>query len=419
VAAGILAATLTACSQVPGREAATPAAPPITVAVSRGEVEKTVTAPGQLVGTRETTLSLAVAGRLVEFTARPGRTVRAGDVLARLDAAPYEAALTRAQVTLAQATAEHEHQLAALALAAEGDRAQVDGARAQFAPLTAAELQLQSAREAEQRALNEYNKALDRAWESADAVEGYRLEYVAAQRRREIAESDLTAAQNQRWAAGEEVAARQVDLERTEADLTFYEARGVDPLLTLSVSEAEDALAATVLTAPFDGVVLEVFANPGEALAAGQPLLLLADLEAVEVQTRVIEEDLPLVAVGQPAELYFDAQPDVAARGRVDRVVPRRIAGEDRPLYTVFLTLLDAPPPGVYPGMTVDASILIESRDGALRLPRALVRGGDSAAVDLWRGGGRVSQTVDVGLRGDVYTEILSGLNEGDEVIAE
>lgn len=409
------------CATLPGRAPeATPPAAPVTVAVSRGEVVKTVTAPGQLVGVGESILSLPVGGRLVELNVRPGATVRAGDVLARLDAGPFTAALDRARLALDAAVAEHEHQLAELSLTAEGGRAQVDQARAQFSPVTAAELQLQAAREAEQRALDEYNKALDRSWEAADVVEGYRLEYVAAQRRREVAASELTAAQNRQWAAGEEVAVRQAELARVEADAAFRQARGVDPLLQLAVREAEASLAAAVLIAPYDGVILDVFLRPGEAAAPGLPILLLSDPAAVEAATQVIEEDLPLLAIGQAAELFFDAQPDAAVRGRVERIVPRRIAGEDRPLYTVYLSLVDPLPPGVLPGMTVDASITIESLADALRLPRALVPGGaTSAMVDVWRAGRRESQAVEVGLRGDVYTEILSGLDEGDEVVAE
>lgn len=399
--------------------AATPPPPP-TIPVTRGEVALTVTAPGRLVGVQETVLSLPVGGRLVALDARPGQVVRAGDVLARVDDAPYRAARQRAQLALDQATAQHAHDLAELALATESGRAQVDAARAGFDPLTAAELAVQAAVEEEARALNEYNKALDRPWEPADVVEAYRLEHVAAQRRRAVAEADLAAAQNRRWAAGEEVAARQADLSRSEAELAYRTGRGVDPLLRLAVAQAEADLAGVALTAPFDGVVLDVAVRPGETVAAGQTLLLLADPAALEAETTVIEEDLPLVRPGQPAELFFDARPDVAVAARVARIVPRRVPNEDRPLYTVYLTLDDAPPAGVVPGMTVDAAILIDRRADALRLPRALLpAGSDTATVEVWRDGRRHSRAVEAGLRGDVYTELLSGLAEGEQVVAE
>ena len=133
----------------------------------------------------------------------------------------------------------------------------------------------------------------------------------------------------------------------------------------------------------------------------------------------VIEEDLPVVRVGQAVQLFFDAQPDAAVTGRVARIVPRR-AASDRAVYAVYL-VLDELPQGVVPGMTVDASIVIEARANVLRLPRALVSAGagGSAVVDLWNGAQVESRGVQVGLRGDVYIEIISGLREGDQVVGQ
>jgi multidrug resistance efflux pump len=59
------------------------------------------------------------------------------------------------------------------------------------------------------------------------------------------------------------------------------------------------ANSATTAAAPFDGVVLDVMIRQGESALAGQSLMLLADPKALEIQATVIEEDLPLVAVGQ------------------------------------------------------------------------------------------------------------------------
>lgn len=400
-----------------------PAAPvkPVTVVVTRGEVVQTVTAPGQLVGTGETVLSLPVGGRLVELNVRPGSVVKTGDVVARLDAQPFEQALVRAEMELAQAEAAQQYQLAQLQLAEAGSQALVDQARAQFPTVTAAELEAQAAAEAVARAEYEYQKALDRPWEPADVVEAYRQEVVAAQRRREIAEANLSEQRNRQWSAGEEVAARQSELERLQSEAGYLEANGVSPLLALAVEEAERELAAAVLHAPFDGVVQDVVVRAGETVAPGQSLIVLLDPAAVEVRTTIIEEDLPLVQVGLAAELYFDAQPDVAVSGEVARIVPQRVPGEERPLYHVYLALTGDVPQGVYPGMTADASIVIESRPDVLRLPRALLRPGadGTATVEVWANGQRVERTVSVGLRGDVYTEIVEGLQEGEAVVGE
>lgn len=79
-----------------------PQAPP-TVPVSRGNVQQTVIAPGHLESMKQVVLGMDMGGCLVELNARPGDTVRQGDVLARLDTAPFEEALAQAQLRLEQA----------------------------------------------------------------------------------------------------------------------------------------------------------------------------------------------------------------------------------------------------------------------------------------------------------------------------
>lgn len=399
----------------------TPPTAPVTIAVTQGDVQQTVTAPGQLVGTQQQMLGLDVSGRLIELNVRPGTAVSAGDVIARIDPTPYQNALDIAQIELAQAQAALTQQLAEAELAADTSEAQVGAAQAQYPQLTAAEVNLQLAREAEARAENEYNKALDRHWEPAEVVEAYRLEWQHASANRQIAESEYNAVLNQQWAVGQQVVAQQTELDRANLAVDYLRESGVDPLLETAVSQAEANLAATVLTAPFDGVVLEVFVTAGEAVGSGTSLVLLADPHLGEVRTTVIEEDLADVQIGQPVELFFDARPDLAVPGTVARLVPQRVVGEARPLYHVYITIEERLPDGVFPGMTVDASILVAEVLDTVRLPRTLLRprSDGTAVVELWQNGQRVEREVVVGLRGDVFMAIESGLQPGDEVVGE
>ena len=174
--------------------------------------------------------------------------------------------------------------------------------------------------------------------------------------------------------------------------------RGLDR----DVKRAEADLAAATLTAPFRGVVVDVMVREGDLVQPGMPIALLSDPSAVEVRTKVIEEDLPLVHVGQPVELFFDAQPDDPVEGLVTRIVPQRVPDENRPLYHVYVSL-DRPPEGVVPGMTADASIIVAERESVLRLPRAVIRGslGGEAKVYVWANGQWQERKIKLGLRGD------------------
>ena len=362
-----------------------------------------------------------VAGRLIELNVRPGTRVEAGEIIARVDPSRYEEALEIAEIELAQARRMYEQQLAQAELTTVNSEALIGSTQAQYPLLTTAEVNLQLAREAEERAWVEYDKAINRHWEPPEVQEAYRLEWAHAQANTKIAESEYNTVLNQRWAVGQQVEAQKTALEQAESSLSFLQETGINPLLQTAVARATADLEATVLRAPFDGVVLDLFVTPGEAVGVGMNLILMADPSIGEVRTTVIEEDLADLVIGQPAELFFDARPDIAVQGQVSRIVPQRVVGEARPLYHVYVGLEEGLPNGVFPGMTADASIIVAETFDTVRLPRTLVRprSDGTATVELWQNGQRVAKEIALGLRGDVFIAVTSGLRPNDQVVGE
>lgn len=445
----------------------TPSVVPQTVEVVRGDVQQTVTAPGELVQIGQRVLSFDVSGKLVELELRPGDRVRAGQILAQLDATPLERALEEAQLKLSLAETEYVRQLSDAQLAVQTaqlklEQAQIEHtrqiteaeqalqtaqvrlaqARLQYPDLTAAEIKLNQAQADEAYAHDEYKKALDRPWEPQEMRDGLLRAWHAAQDILAIAEADYQTALNGQAAKDQDLALLALDIEQAQAELadlrtgddpfpaldlqtaqkalTDLQAKGVDPLLRLAVEKAQADLDARMLIAPADGVVMEVKAGVGEQIGAGTALVVLADPADVEIEASVVEEDITLVASGQPVELFFDAVPDATPSGAVARIVPQRISG-DRPLYSVYVTLAGDLPDGLFPGMTVDASIVVAQRTDVLLLPRSLVRArpDGTATVQVWTGRTIQDREIVVGLRGDAYVEIVSGLNEGDQVVSQ
>lgn len=450
-----------------GEENPAPAAPP-TVPVERGDVQQTVVAPGQVMGMKEVVLGMDVSGRLAEINVRPGDAVRAGMVLARLEATPLEDALEVARLALEQAEADHERQLADAQQNLQIARARLEQVQARYPGIAAAEAsraaalaelqkvqagateaeriaaraELANAEAAVQQAQAAYDRvkwrndigALPESQQLQQATNAYtaaKARYDAlvhgpsaaalasAQARVQQAQAEYDRALGEQSASGHEIAILEAQVEQATIALERLQV-GVDPLLAHEVARAEADLAAATLTAPFDGVVLDVMAKTGETIQAGAGVMLLADPTAIEVRTTVIEEDLPLVRTGQPVEIFFDAYPEEAIQGRVTRIVPQRVGGEDRPLYHVYVAP-DRVPERVVPGMTADSSIIIAQRADVLRLPRALARARSdgTAQVKVWVNGQAETRAVRVGLRGDVYVEILEGLREGEEVVGE
>ena len=128
--------------------------------------------------------------------------------------------------------------------------------------------------------------------------------------------------------AGEtDISVAQEDVDAAQADL----------------DQAQESLDATELKAPFDGVIVNIFLQDFENAPPGQPVLLLADLSSLVVETTDLGEvDFARVQVDDPATLVFDALPDVTVAGRVIRMAlhPETGAGT---YYTVTIQLDEVP----------------------------------------------------------------------------
>ena len=85
------------------QQQATAAATPVTVAVTRGDVKQTATAPGELLWTGAINLSLGAGGQIAEVYVRPGDWVEAGDVLIQLKDDALQRAVAQAELGLGQA----------------------------------------------------------------------------------------------------------------------------------------------------------------------------------------------------------------------------------------------------------------------------------------------------------------------------
>lgn len=137
-------------------------------------------------------------------------------------------------------------------------------------------------------------------------------------------------------------------------DVAIAEARLENASAQLTAAEAQ--LADLELVAPFTGVVSELRINPSEWVSPGQPVLLLADLDHLQVETTDLGEiDVAQIEVGETAIITFDALPEVTVKGTVTRIAPKASEGSGVN-YTVVLEM-DEVPTALRWGMTVFVDI--------------------------------------------------------------
>jgi HlyD family secretion protein len=436
VPAFLLALTLSGCAGLPSLQPTTPPTPraPTTVAVTRGDVEQAVTGPGQLVGTQEQTLGAPVSARIASIAVQPGAHVHAGDTLATFDSTELAARVEKERASFVVAQAEYSNTVRS------ATPAQIQAARAALASaqashdallippndntLAALRAKLRNAEAALKIAQAGYDNAF--AFNPA-GINGSpaALELEHATNEHDVARAEYDKAFEP--AGNKDLQAARARISETQAALaalapvssTAALAQARLDAAALALRQAESELGRAVITAPGDGVVLEIKARAGDLLQSGAPLFVITNPAALEVKVSVLEEDYPLLKPGQRAQLFFDAAPDADVQAVVARISPQRLAG-DRPLYPVYLTLPVAPA-GLAAGMSVDASITIARVSAVLRLPRAVVRAGagDKATVDVWENNQRTQRAVRVGLRGNTHVEIVDGLREGELVVGE
>ena len=187
----------------------------------------------------------------------------------------------------------------------------------------------------------------------------------------------------------------------------------------ISLAQARSNLEKATLTAPFDGLVTAVLVTEGE-IASGVAVQL-ADAANLEVVLNVDEIDLATLSIGQPATITFDSFPDVEIPAEVASIAPRgRTAASGIVTYDVRLALGETDAP-LRLNMTANANLVTDQREDVLLAPNRAIqvdRGSGTYSVNRVIGAGQTEQvTVTIGLRDNQYTQITSGLEEGDEVV--
>ncbi|MFV0665589.1 efflux RND transporter periplasmic adaptor subunit [Denitromonas sp.] len=334
----------------------------VTVAtVTEGQVAPELFGIGTVDARRAYAVGPTAPGRLLQVAVDVGDTVRAGQVLARLDPvdldariAALDASADRARSALAAAQAQQRDMHARAEVAAINARRYVSLGRQQFVSASAVEARTQEHTSA--------RAAVDAAAASADSARG--------------------------------------DLARLQAERQ-------------ALIEQRDTLA---LVAPVDGVVTAREAEPGTTLVAGQAALRLIDPSSLWVRTRIDQGRSQGLAAGLPAQIVLRSRPSERLVGQVGRVeLISDASTEERLAQVPFATL----PAGTSNGEMAEVTVQLPPTANGPVLPNAALQQRDGQ-TGVWRlDGDRLRFTaVRTGATGpDGQVQILDGLSTGDRIV--
>ena len=249
----------------------------------------------------------------------------------------------------------------------------------------------------------------------------------------------------------------QAEFDQLELAVANAEAEVVSA--EVNVENARIALEDTEVRAPADGTILSKRVEPGQVISSpttdvggGTALLVMADLGEVRVRALVDETDVGKLAPGQPARITVASYPGRTFTGTIEKIEPQAIVDQNVTLFPVLVSLPNSDGK-LRPGMNVEATFDAARQEQVLTVPMAALRtdrdlastaamlgrseetlaaeigaaGGAAGSepraprgnrywVVLRRGQDWVPTRVVTGLDNLDRVEVLSGLEEGDQV---
>lgn len=432
-----------------------------TSAATLGTVTQTVSLSGNLSPVAETDLNFGSSGKVTAVDVQAGQQVSAGQVLATLDATQLQDSLSIAQANLSSAQAK-------LSLDQAGPTAQ---------NLASAEAQVSNARTTLQNSETAYNDTVavnqQAVTQAQDAYQAAQSQYTndgcpsspkpgANCTQDQSVESQdynawqaaITKGQQSDDQAQGQVAVARVQLQSAQAALSALE-QGSTPqqiqmdqsqvqIDQVNVNSAQTALNQASITAPTGGVVSAIniavgdvvgssgggsSGSSGSSSASGSsgsgsgsgsssstPAISIITPGSFEVTGTVSDALVDEIAVGQKAQVTVAGSSE-AQTGTVTDIAPQATISSGVATFPVTVTL-DGTDPSLRDGMSASVNVIVNQVVGVLTVPTSAVHTSSAGStVQVLVNGRAQTLVVQVGASDALRTQIVSGLNAGDQVI--
>ena len=337
--------------------------------VKKENLTSKISASGEIKPKKNVNISAHVPGRIIKIGVEEGQRVNINDFLLKLDSIQYEAMADR-------------------------DRALISSYRAE---LIRAEATLKRDEKFHERQIKLFEEKL-------------------------ISEEQLEAAKAQH------------DISKAQYQAILFQ---IDQAMA-SLQSTLDTLSKTVYNSPIDGIITSLRVEEGEIAMIGTMnnpgtiLMTIADLSVMEVEVEVDETDVIGVEIGHQAEVRVDALPDQTITGEVTEIgssaLQKATTSQESKDFKVIITLID-PPKSLKPGLSASADIITAEKKEVLAVPiSALVlrekQDEENENIDEQEEGVYVVENnrvkfipVEKGIMGEMMIEIISGLEEGQEIV--
>jgi HlyD family secretion protein len=355
--------------------------------VEKGDIAKSVVATGKIEPITKVEIKSKASGIVKKLYVEAGDKVKAGQMLAELDRDEIQASVRSSEAQLQSAEANMR--------AAEADqkRSEVDAMGVDVPMLKRA-----------------YERAQQMAKEgvvSQAALDDAEKNYEMAQNKQNVARAQLTVSKAK-------YAQASADVQRNHANL----------------QQLKEQLSYTTIIAPIDGIILSRDVEMGDAVSsilvmgsAATLVMTIGDTNEVYVKGKVDESDIGKVYLGQPARIKVESFKDKSFTGKVTKISPMGVEKDNVTTFEVRVSIIN-PGGELKAAMTANAEIIMEEHKNVLMVPEAaIVYDRDKKASievpDQKGKEGKRKVPVEIGISNGAKTELLKGLNEGEQVVLQ
>jgi len=376
-------------SQEAKNKKAEEAVPVQVVKAQKSAMPLEVTTVGTVFPFKEVIITPKIAGKIEKIYFKEGDTVKAGEVILKLDQVDFVLAVKQAEAALATARATLANLLA--------------GTRSEKVE------QAKAALHQAQANLTNIEKEFQRIQRLAaiEAVAQRQLDATRAQY--EIASAQVKQAQEQldmlkKGATEEEIAIARAQVKQAEANLAV----------------ASNYLKDTLIRAPFAGLVTARFVDEGVQVytAPKTDILKITDLSRVKIVSPVSERDFSKIKVGTPAEIKIDALAGEMFKGQITRIIP-----EISPSSRNFNAEVEMPNRllRLRGGMFANLRFLVGQKETIILTRETLLTDpvtGVSYAFVV-EGDQAARRKLTLGERSGFLVEVLEGVKEGESIVVK
>jgi len=226
------------------------------------------------------------------------------------------------------------------------------------------------------------------------------------------------------------VTTSQINLDKKQKDFERYknlysggtateqeqdEARVAYQSAVIELQQAEKELSDATIVSPSEGIITEKHIEKGTYVSIGSPIITMVDISKLKVKLNVSENNIYQLKIGDKAKITTSVYPGVTFEGNLSYISPK---GDDSHNYQVEIVISNGSKHPLKAGTFVKVQISLPVEGNRLCIPREALQGSISEAkVYVAKNNKAVLQSIEIGNGNNDYLEVISGLQENEEVI--